>query len=236
MPRPNKFHPFIAIVFLLFGLSFFGMGIVIQEGNVQFEDGSLRTTGVVVARAIDDERSLYPGDVDSHHRVHYRFTDTTGTEHKGDMYVSDELYERSLPGELVAVLYLPSDPRTNRLYLEDDRAAALIFRGIGGLMMLVGVLFGYRSVQARLFNRRLSREGVVTEGVVAGILPTNVTLREVPQVLVAFSFRTFEGQSLTGYSDYMTSEPPPPFKPGDKVRVRYLREHPEFNRLEESPH
>lgn len=234
--HPNKFTPFIAVVLLLFGLVFFGAGRATYHGEVQREDGSVKTSGTVVARSVDTTHGSHPGDRDSNHRLQYRFTDKGGKQFEGTMYVSPALYERLLPGDTVAVTYLPHDPRTNGLYLENDHLNGLIFLVMGGLMMLAGIFFAYIFILAYILYRRLRRDGVVTEGTIAGIISTNVTLRDVPQVRVAFSFRSFEGRSLTGVSDYMPSEPPPPFKSGDKVRVRYLRSHPEVNRLEESRH
>jgi Protein of unknown function (DUF3592) len=233
--RPNKFYPFVAAVLSLFALLFLSAGKSIYDGNVQFEDGSLQTSGTVVARLVDEAHGAHPGDINSNHRLQYRFTDNDGNQFEGTMYVSLELYERSLPGETVSVIYLPHDPRTNRLYLENDHLNGLIFLVIGGLMMLAGIFFAYTFILAYILYRRLRRDGIVTEGTIAGIISTNVTLRDVPQVRVAFSFRSSEGRSLTGVSDYIPGEPPPPFKSGDKVRVRYLRSHPEVNRLEESP-
>jgi len=227
---PRKFLPLISLPLLLLGIPFLLVAPKIMAGEMRSEEGSVRTPGTVISRHIEESGSS--GNAEVQYRLMFRFTDDRGIVTETGGYVSQERYDDAAPGSTIIVEYLPGAPAAARVYPRDTRLDGLVIGGVGGLCTLLWSWSLLHWLRGTLRLRRLRTGGILTEGTVSGVIPANMIINDIPQSRVVFSFQTSEGERVTGMSEPLPEHSAGLPKPGDRVRVRYLRGTPQVHALE----
>jgi hypothetical protein len=185
----------IGALFFLFGMVF----VVIFAGDIHPLDevrlGSSTATAMATVTDVRETNST-ENDVTVYE---YRFTFRAKNEAEidGKSYSTGRIWST---GERVPVTYLPDKPGVAQL--QDTRHTQFpgwvgliigIFPLIGGVMLLVGALNGWRQI-------RLLRTGRLAYARWINVTPTNMSINDQPVMKYAFEFQAEDGQAYQGNS------------------------------------
>jgi hypothetical protein len=155
----------LAAIFCGFGLLFSGAGLYIAIDQRSFLRDAAHAQGVVI-----DHRHHY----DMQKRTHdyaptVRFSLPNGEEM---LFTSNQAKSSKTPavGASVDVLYLPNRPRRAELAnVAASRLPLIVFGGIGGIVLAVGVGLGISDLRKSMRKRRLLAVGLPVESTLVAV-------------------------------------------------------------------
>ncbi|HUQ93260.1 MAG TPA: DUF3592 domain-containing protein [Bryobacteraceae bacterium] len=213
-----------------FGLIWFVVGCGLILGGVvsyrterTFRRESAAAQGTVRSKSI--QKAVRGGNSRTVYEILYSFP-LEGQTYEKRAEVSVERWEALTEGGPITVKYLPDDVLGNRIddqTVESAMVAAvlgLIFGGIGGGLFLY-------SVRRTLREFRLRQGGISAEATVLKTRASNVTVNDVPQWEIHYSYR-----DAAGHEHQAKSDPLPPGqvrgrREGSRGYVRYDPRRPE---------
>lgn len=227
----NRFLLLFGGIWLLVGLPFATVGIVVFSNERAFERDAQIARGIVLSKDVNRSRDS-DGSTSTSYSVRYRFTPRGGRETEGSGRVDRDVWNALVEREPVRIAYLPSDPENNRVAGESKMLLAWIFGGLGSLFTIAGgVIFGF-GIRGTLRDRRLREGGMTTEAVVTRVQMTNLRVNRRRQARVVYEFHDERGQTRTGKSRHIPVNEATAWKPGDRITIRYDREHPQHSLFE----
>jgi hypothetical protein len=227
-------------LFLCVGGGFLVVGLILVYAGIQdaareqaYQEQGKLVEAVVVDKTI--QRASREGNTSTRYEIAYRFTAPDGRAVEGLDKVEVEEWEALKPGSPFKITYLPGAPETSRAAGSGGMAAPYLMAGFGGLLALIGGgLFGWTATRL-LRERRLLREGMKAEGKVLAIRGTNVSVNNVQQWEVRYSYRDIFGRSHEGTSGSLPPAEASSVEIGDTITIRYDRERPEVSVWDRTP-
>jgi hypothetical protein len=207
---------FIGVIFLVVGLSFLGAGIVRFNADRRFADEGRTTQGTVLTKAIRTERDR-DGSRTQHYEATYRFA-VQGETLEGRDELTRDGWERLTEGGPVDVLYLPSNPASNRL--AGSRSWARMIGLIGLIFTAVGAATLVRAIRQTRLETRLQQHGISSKGVITELCEGPLTINDVPQWRLQYAFEDFQGRRHLNTVDLPEAEARQ-WKVGEVGLVRY---------------
>lgn len=219
-------------IWLVGGLPFLIIGIYIgvqtwQQSEQLKREGQM-TTGMVLtkSRTTSTSRSFSTGSrtTSTTYRVGYSFKAPGGNVVKGEEEISSRIWERLEERGPIRVTFLPSRPDIHRL--EGQGAGwmlPIIFTILGSLFASVGGFIFFKALAGIWRELHLGDrgKGMTVEGTVLEVAATNLTINEVPQWVIRYSYRDHKGKEHKAKSPHMSPEEAEAWKGGDKGTVRY---------------
>lgn len=217
----------VGTLLLLVGIVFTTTGIqeVRQEQEYQAQGVAVQAT--VSAKSI--ERAKRGENSRTRYVIAYRFTTAQGEAIEGSAEVPVEEWERLEAGHPFSVTYLAGEPRESRAAGEDDWVTALIFTGLGGVFTLLGGGLTFGSLRSILRTIRLSRQGLVAEGTILHVGPTNTTINRVHQWRIRYRYRDHLGRTQEGQSHLLSPDEASVWRVGDTGTIRFDRQQPDVS-------
>lgn len=215
----------VGLVFLVGGVVAVGNGI-----RIAAQEQTYRTRGEIVQATVTT-KALKPATRDrgTSYDVSFRFIDTDGRPLEGRLPVDAAAWEPLGAGSLIAVQYVPGDPRSIRLAGHTRTADALVLLGLG---LAFGTLGGGLTIwHGRQFIRdwRIMRGGVPASATVTGTSPTSTRINRRAQWVVNYRYTDAVGRRHEGRSPYMPVEAAQAWESGTTVDIRFDHEHPELS-------
>jgi hypothetical protein len=211
-------------LFLLVGVVFTTTGIQELREEQEYQEQGLTVQATVSSKSI--ERAKRGENSRTRYVIAYRFTTTQGEAIDGSAEVSVEEWESLEAGQPFSVTYLPDAPQLSRATGEDDWITALIFTGLGGVLTLLGGGLTFGSLRSILRTVRLSREGLIAEGTILHVGPTNTTINRVRQWRVRYRYRDHLGRTQEGQSHLLSPDEASGWREGNAGTVRFDRQQP----------
>jgi hypothetical protein len=247
-PRPKSppqrtgcFNLGFGIVWCLFSLAFLGIAIGFGLNSLNtyrlLRDEGRTVEGTVVRLEIDDS------DDSTDYIVYYHYQAAIEDDlrsYEDHQSVDDTYYYQLREGQPVEVLYAASQPDVSQLkavFQPPDLLAGLLFgvfillfEGFG-VVMVLGPLRRIRQAQA------LERDGQLSDAIVFNRWQDEDSDGD-PTYAVAYAFKapTPDGMLKMVTAAEFNREAYQATQVGDTIRVRYLPEKPEVNRIQGFPH
>ena len=225
----------IGLFLLLFGSAFAFAGYYSLKTEQEYEANGRTATGTILGKRIE-ERWENDSSTENrsrtkriHYYINYEFSPPeTGTT-ESESSVSYKTYDEAEQGKPIEIQYLPSDPSNNRVAKNPEYVVAIVFIGIGSLVILAASFLLRFEFGARATNRRLMEEGMSAEAIIQSVEPGNVSINDVAQWRIGYSFRDMRGQEVSGMTSHMSPAKAREWNVGDKGSVRYDRDNSKVN-------
>lgn len=214
----------VGAMFLLVGIVFTTTGIQELREEKEYEEQGLTVQATVSSKSI--ERAKRGENSRTRYVIAYQFTTAQGETIDGSAEVPVEEWERLEAGHPLTVSYLSNEPQESRAAGEDDWVTALIFTGLGGVFALLGGGLTFGSLRSIFRALRLSREGLIAEGTILHVGPTNTTINRVRQWRIRYSYRDHLGRTQEGQSHLLSPDEASGWREGDTGTVRFDRQQP----------
>ncbi len=210
-------------LFFLFGMLF----VVIFSGDVRpLEELRLSSATTTATATVTDVRETNSTENDvSVYEYRFTFRTPNETDVTGKSYSTGRIWSK---GERVPVTYLPDKPGVAQL--QDTRHTEFpwwtallvgIFPFIGGVMLLLGALSGWRQIRLLALGRLAYARWI-------NVTATSTTVNDQPVMKYAFEFQAEDGQMYQGHSKSL-----PKAQLGDEANepVLYLPANPDRSML-----
>jgi len=236
LPRPKPSSPrgglgcliIFGLGWTLFSIVFVIMGagsyLNAQNRYHRLSQEGLTVPGVVTGLEIDDS-----GDSTSYY-VSYQFTaaiEGDSTQVKARDSISSELYDRLEKGQAIDVLYAASDPNLSVVkpnFHPPDLILPVVFTGMGGLFVLIGLGIIYVGGKAVSELSELRSRGRQVQGIIFDRWQDKDSDGD-PTYFVAYAFKVGAQQQIMTHAEQNTKL----FhkcRIGDTVAVRYVPDRP----------
>lgn len=206
------------------GLSFVIGGLSLWQTDRRFLYDALSAEGQVLTRDIRSASSQERSSTE--YRVTYRFRTPSGASYEGASKVDLELWERLEEQGPVTVRYLPDDPAASRLADAPQTWDSLIMAGLGSLFAIAGGVILFVAMARRWTAARLRREGLVAEGTVLAIAPTNFRVNGVAQWRIHYRYQDRTGRMHDARSGLISPAEAERMSKGERGEVRYDASRP----------
>jgi hypothetical protein len=218
----------------------FGTCTALFSGLVVFEwrgNDLIRNTGIVAAATITDLDVSGKSKNVSHHMA-YEFRTATGIVVSKRISIPEAEYRFRRVGEIIFVVYAPSDPRIHHPDDGRDPEAILVEELTGALLLgaclFLSALSLRNTIRSVRFGKQLDTEGLATTGTVIDLWTGKARTRSGPEIVqyIAYAFRATGPDG--GRWAVRAEINPSAFAAlsiGDRVAVEYLRDNPETCRL-----
>ena len=223
----------IGVFLFLFGSAFAFAGWHAIQTEREYESGGRTVQGTILGKRIDES-----WDTDSKtkkrtkrtsYQVRYSFSPAGLPAIESSSSVSSEVYNSAKDGERIDIQYLAADPQNNRVAHQPEYVVGSVFLGIGGLILLIGAgLSGYE-IKARATNSRLMQEGETAEAVVKNVAPGDLSINNIKQWRISYSFSDRMGQTHSAVTPHIPPNKAKEWKAGDKGTVRFDPANPKVN-------
>ena len=236
LPRPKPSGPREAmgcmLLFSLFWTLFSAIFVVVGTGlfiNEQVRYNRLLQEGVTVKGTVTDLEIDDSGDSTSYY-VHYQFTASINgdpTQVKARASVSSSLYDDLETSQKIDVLYASSDPNISTLKAEfgsPDLILPLVFVGMGGLFVLIGLGMMYGSVKAMIELNQLRSQGRQVQGIIFDRWQDKDSEGD-STYFVAYAFKVGPAQQIVTAAE-QNSRLHKKYRISDSVTVRYVPSKP----------
>jgi hypothetical protein len=212
----------VSVLFLLVGLPVLALGGSQLLADRQVAAGR-HTVGVVVNKVPragrPNQRSVNRG-----YFVIYRFTTPERMSVENEATMSQWAYNALSDGGPIDVVYLPEAPTRSRA--RGELSTVWVSLPIGAFFTAVGVICLALAIPQALSDRRLRRDGVLTEATVTEASPANMKINGIPQVRVGYQFSDERGERRQGRSPMMPEPDAAEWTAGRRVFVKYDRARP----------
>lgn len=182
--------------FLLFGLSFFIIGITLFYNDWRFAQEARPAQGIVLTKEFSISRgssstgSGTPTQT-KHYAATYRFT-AEGKPFEGRDELSYDEWQQLVEREPVEVLYRPGRPTSSHLAAHNTWFLDTLFTLLGFGLAALGGTFFVRAVRNARLEWRLRRNGVSTQGTVTELRARNLRINNVQQWRLDYEYRDFQ--------------------------------------------
>lgn len=209
-------------IWLVVGVGLLSSGVATARHEYEYRSAGESAGAVVLAkdirRATKDQGTSY--------EITYRFNTSDGRPVQRRESVSIATWEPLREGDTIAVEYLRRDPSVNRLADGGDLATPVSFIVMGGVFGGVGGFLFIKGVRWVLRERRLRRDGTLTDATVTAVAPTKISLNRQQQWAVYYQYRDHGGREQEGRSGYLAPDEAQSWNRGDIGKVRFDRERP----------
>lgn len=229
-PKRSKILYFVGIFIALFGLIFAMVGVGVINSETRYGEEGITVVGTVIGKNVE-----YRRDSDNHNKstpyytISYRFIPEGKDAIEASSSVDSGEYNRAKTDAPISIQYIRTDPGTNRVAQKPDFVFGFVFGGIGSLLTLAGLGVIFYEVKQRRLIARLVRDGMMVEATVASVSPGSLTINNVQQWQVRYTFRDLKGQEIEGTTPHMAPEFATQWNIGDKGRVKYDRDNSTLN-------
>jgi len=207
-------------VFVVVGVVFFSNEYI--EYNRLTKEG-ISTTAIITGLNVDDS-----GDSTSY-LVYYQFRAPVNgglTRFENNESVSSGFYSSLWVEQKIEILYAASDPSISVIKSEFDSPSVifpLVFSGLGGLFVLIGLGLLYGSIRAQYHLRLLRSEGHQTMGFIIDRWRDKDS-EGTTIYFIAYAFKELGGQIISRAEQNHTLYQK--YKIGDTISIRYLPYNP----------
>jgi len=223
-PKRSKLLLIIGFILLLASLPFILIGKHMLETEQRYEKEGVIVSGVVLNRTTETTRDRK--STSTSYYLAYKFSVKNGEELQGKGTVSEKRWSSIRENDSIEVQYLASDPSKNRVAQESEFVAGWVFIGFGGLTALIAIFVLWFDIKKRRIVKWLAQNGLATEATVTEVAPGNLTINNVQQWRIQYSFKDFRGREFEGRSEHMAPQIANAWKKGDKGKVRYDKQNP----------
>lgn len=217
----------IGALLLLVGVVFTTTGIQELIEEREYGEQGLTVQATVSSKSI--ERAKRGENSRTRYVIAYQFTTAQGDAVEGSAEVPVEEWERLEADHPFSVTYLPDAPQSSRSAGEDDWVTALVFSALGGVFVLLGSGLTLGSLRSIFRTLRLSREGLIAEGTILHVGPTNTTINRVRQWRIRYRYRDHLGRTQEGTSHLLSPDEASGWREGDTGTVRFDRQQPDVS-------
>lgn len=220
----NKFLLMFGGIWLLVGVPFLIVGVVVLRSDRAFARNARVTRGIVLS--MDLGNSGGTGGRSTKYVVRYRFTAPDGRVLEGREPVGRDRWLALAEREPIEIAYDPADPTRHRPAGTSDTVLGAIFAGLGGCFTIAGGLIFGIGVRGARRAARVRKAGMTAEAIVKHVRSTGVTINRRKQARVEYEFRDERGETRTGLSAYLPIDDATRWKPGDRITIKYDRDRP----------
>ena len=228
-PKRGKVLILAGIFLLIFGSIFGLVGNSLINSERAYENDGTTVPGTVVGKNIETRRDSDNKGTSTYYYLKYKFTPEGASEIEGSGSVDSTLYEQKSPGDHISVQYLRHDPGSNRIAQKPSFVIGYVFLAIGVLLGGCGVATLLYDIKMRRLYSRLNRDGMMVEGTVTSVEPGSLTINNVTQWRVSYTFRDMKGQEISGKTPHMDPDTAMQWESGDKGKVKYDRNNSSLN-------
>jgi Protein of unknown function (DUF3592) len=224
---------------LLRGRIVLGVGLIFLVGGVVATVNGIRITAQErgyrqrgeIVQATVTAKALQPATSDrgTSYEIAFRFIDTDGRPLEGRLPVDAAVWEPLGAGSLIAVRYVPGDPRSVRLADRSRTADVIILLGLGLAFGALGAGLTIWHGRALVRDWRIMRRGVPASATVTGTSATSVRVNRQNQWVVNYRYRDTVGRQHEGRSPYMPVAAARTWEPGTTADIRFDRDRPELS-------
>lgn len=224
--RSGKLPSWFGIPFLLGGVVFLGVGVVLLQDELRFGSEGVSAAGTVL------DTIYHPGGGEDGptYSIRYEFVDSaTGTRQAGESDVSEEAFDAASAGDPIEVTYLPAQPTKSRVGSPEPQlfVPAIMF-GAALLFIVVGAGF----LIAMRWMRSNGGSGAMWMGIGSGVDDDDDDLDEGASAMVlgmlgmgdlaAAARATPMPDGSAAYVEPTEGTPPEPHQPTTEAELRAL--------------
>ncbi len=226
-PKRSKIF-FIIGFFLLFFSAIFilvGYNMLAKEGR--YKNGSAVVTGTVLNKTAETKHDKEGSS--TYYYVSYDFSTKDGEHLQGKSMVSNERWQALEENKPLEVQYLVSDHTVNRVNQESELTTGYVFSGIGALVLLLGFLFIRYEIKTRRKIKFLLQHGLTADATVTAVGPGNLSINDVQQWRIKYSFTDYKGRKVSGRTEHMAPDLASCWHCGEKGKVRYDKQNSQIH-------
>lgn len=225
MKRSSLFF-WIGIPCLLFAWFIVTVGWSMLERDAKFAKEGVQTAATVRSKRIEDRWNSQDKRNDTYYYVTYEFSLPDGAVQTSEVSTGKAEYSQAESGKPIEVVYLPSDPEQNRLVSNSEATAGYLICGMGVIVGLLGFGFLFYEIKVRRQIKHLLENGMASSALVSDVSPGTLSINEVIQWRVFYTYKDHQGRSFEGKSQYMAPELAQEWKSGDTGQIRYDKNDP----------
>jgi hypothetical protein len=227
-PQRSKFLFIFGAIWLIVGVPFALVGLHMIKTEQRYQSEGITTQGTVTRKQVDTHRNS-DGNTSYSYVIDYTFKVADGSEQPGRTSVSSERYHSLTEQQQIDIVYLPGDISTNRIASEPRWVLGSIAIGAGVLALLIGVVALWYEIKQRRRIAKLLERGSITAGEIVDVSPGSLTINNVKQWRLHFTFRDTIGRTFNGQSEHMSPAAAQQWSAGQKGQVRYDQSDPNNN-------
>ncbi len=233
MPREytNNLLVWAGGICLVVGIPFLCVGIWLggkAADQKRLDKEGQTVQGIVLSKTARTSSSSRSSSSTTSYYVTYRFQTPAGQIVRGASSTSHATWDRLVERGPVEVTYLSDAPEVSRVDRDTEGILLfLIFTGLGGLALLIGIVLFPVGLRQAHTARRLLHSGFPVEAVVERVTESNASFSGVVQWWIHYRYSDYQGRSWTGRSGYLPPEEASLWRPGDKGRARYDERRPQ---------
>jgi len=228
-PKRSKFLLLFGSIWLICGLPFFFLGVHLVKVEKRYEAEALTVPGIVQGKRMEERRDSDNKGTTKTYYVSYKFSTKEGRSIESEGSVDSDAWQGLAEGAEIQIQYLPSDDTQNRVASEPSIIAGVLVAAMGLICMLLGGGCIFFDLKKRALLRRLLRDGELGEATILTVGPGNLTINNVQQWRIHYSFKDRMGKEIRGKSEHMPPEEAHNWNEGDKGKVRFDRSNPQIN-------
>ena len=213
-------------IWLVVGIPLTIVGVYFAAQEYRFKQSGVVAEGVVLELTQSTKGS--GSDRSTSYSVRYRFT-LGGQNYENRSSIGSTVWKGLREQGPVRIQCLRDDPATKRVAGGDDWVFALIGPFFGGAFAVTGAFLFLKGVRKIQLETRLYREGVPVEATVTQIKESNVSINDVQQWVVCYTYRDHQGQTHQAESSYMSPGEVDAWKVGDTGRAQFDPRSPELS-------
>lgn len=227
--KRSKFLIIFGLAWLVFGIPFMLLGRHILNLDARYASEGIKATATVLGKRVEEKWNSKEKRNDISYYITYKFSPEGAPALESSASVSRDQYDKSSENAPIEVEYLKAEPEKSRLVGNNDKVMGFVMLGVGGLLTLIGCVCLYIDIKARRKINRLMASGILGQGTITGIQHSNLTINNVRQLQIKYSFKDGTGRAFEGVSDTMAPSIADAWKTGDKGQIRYDRSSPNEN-------
>jgi len=230
---PQKRGSFLIIfglLWLVFAVPFLLFGLYMIRTEQRFAKEGITVAGTLTNKTVEEnrekDRETKKIRITKSYYAHYSFATKEGVQIQAKDSVDKEVWDGLSDKSPIQIQYLPDSPNSNRVARESSIIGGVLLGAFGVLALIIGVYsLGY-DIKKRLYAKRLINNGFLTDGTILRVRMGELTINDITQYLVDYSYRDQRGGVFEGRSEHMTPEEASAWKEGDKCKVRFDRDQP----------
>ncbi|HMO18994.1 MAG TPA: DUF3592 domain-containing protein [Oligoflexia bacterium] len=230
-PKRSKILFVVGGFLILFSLVFISVGYFSLKNESEYAANGETVDGTVLSRTVEErwstDSSTKRQTKTTYYNISYNFIAPDGREIESTSGVSRSVYESAQEGAPITIQYLKQDPDTNRVYQEPDYIFGSAFCAFGLLTILAGLGTLWFEIKTRAFTARLMRDGVRVDAVVESVAPGNLSINNVQQWQIEYSYTDLKGVKRICKSSHVPPQVAGEWNPGDKGAIRYDKDNSE---------
>jgi len=227
--KQSKFFLIFGAAWILFGLIFGSAGYFMLRHDQRFAQEGIVVDGSLTNKRVEEKYDSKEKRTDYSYYLKYQFKTESGESLEDESGVGSEEYSKAQVPSQIKIQYLKSDPHSSRIAGTSDATAAWIFMGVGLFLCLIGAAFLFSDLRSRSSNKKLLREGALTEGEVLGTKPGSLSINNVTQYKMSYKFKDNFGKEQRGETAHMPPDQAMRWQAGQKGKVRFDKNRPEKN-------